>query len=200
MGISGTVSGWCGVGPGGLKQKGGSRLTELLAKLGCPDDGLELDLADSVRALVDDLDSIVAELVVPVGQQHTLQLRHVSAVSAAVRRDPDRLVAATHRMSIPSNTSRTPLSQSKAYLGGIDSLIRVVRCSNGELLDEEDEEDEDLSRELLSWSLCLCLCLCPFLSFDLDFFLCLVGSLDELAWALGEDMMSEGEVWVGGAG
>lgn len=36
----------------------------------------------------------------------------------------------TYRINIPSNTSRTPTSQSAAYLGGTDSRIRECWCSN----------------------------------------------------------------------
>ena len=56
-------------------------LTQLGADLWRPDHGVEHDVADPMRTFVDDFDSIIHELVLPMSQQDTLQLRNISSVS-----------------------------------------------------------------------------------------------------------------------
>jgi len=95
-------------------------------------------------------------------------------------------------MSIASNISRTPVIHSAAYFGGIDSLIRHERCSNGEDL---DEEDLSFLSSLSLLDLCLlcdeCLCLDDSFSFELVcfFFELFEWCFDDEACAFGSDMM-----------
>ena len=54
------------------KGEKGSGHTQLLPDLGRPDDAVELDFGDAERALVDELDGVVLEGVVPVSEQDAL--------------------------------------------------------------------------------------------------------------------------------